>query len=43
MTPFEEGYQAFLKGTGNPYDKDKSPCSYKNFERGYLKAKAEKK
>lgn len=43
MTPFEQGYEAFLKGTGNPYQKEKTPYYHKQWERGWLKAKADKK
>lgn len=38
MTPFELGYEAFLKGQGkdaNPFDADTCPCSRKRWDAGW--------
>lgn len=41
MTPFEQGYAAFLKGLQreeNPFDKEESPHSLKRWLEGWIKA-----
>lgn len=41
MTPFEQGYAAFLKGQSreeNPFDKNGSPWSLKRWVDGWNKA-----
>lgn len=41
MTPFEKGYEDFLKGLKreeNPFDKDASPWSLKRWIEGWNKA-----
>jgi len=41
MTPFEQGYAAFLKGMQrdeNPYDEEGSPWSLKRWVEGWNKA-----
>lgn len=41
MTPFEQGYAAFLKGLQrdeNPFDKNGSPWSMKRWAEGWNKA-----
>lgn len=42
MTPFEQGYAGFLKDEPNPYDKKIAPYSHGQWERGWVKAKADK-
>lgn len=46
MTPFEQGYDAFLKGVPkdkNPHDSEKCPVSLKRWEEGWVKARRERK
>lgn len=46
MTPFEQGYKAFLDGVPkdkNPFDGEKSPNSMKRWEDGWVKARREGK
>lgn len=41
MTPFEQGYAAFLNGlarTENPFDKEDAPWSLKRWNDGWNKA-----
>lgn len=41
MTPFEQGYDAFLRGMGrdeNPFDSEQSPYSLKRWIAGWNKA-----
>lgn len=43
MTPFEQGYAAFLSGIkidANPFDGDASPRSRKRWEDGWKKARS---
>ena len=43
MTPFEAGYEAFLKGIGaddNPFDAETCPHSRKRWAQGWDKARA---
>jgi len=46
MTPFEQGYDAFLKGVPkdkNPFDEKKSPHSCERWFAGHAKARMERK
>lgn len=46
MTPFEQGYDAFLKGMPkdkNPYAEEKAPHSCKRWFAGHAKARRERK
>lgn len=46
MTPFEQGYKAFLDGVGqkeNPFDGETCPNSRKRWEDGWVKARRERK
>lgn len=44
ITPFEQGYAAFLRGIGlkeNPFDGDVASCSRSRWEEGWNKAQRE--
>ena len=46
MTPFEQGYDAFLKGIPkdkNPFDEEKYPNSCKRWFAGHAKARSDRK
>lgn len=45
MTPFELGYKAFLEGQpaeSNPYDKESSPWSLKQWAKGWKSAQTKR-
>lgn len=45
MTPFEQGYSAFLRGQGineNPFKKEASPYSRERWQAGWDKAQRDK-
>lgn len=46
MTPFEQGYDAFLKGVpkeNNPYDEEKTPYSCRHWFAGHARARKDRK
>lgn len=46
MTPFEQGYKAFLEGKpsdANPFEKESSPYSRKRWDCGWTRAQADKR